>query len=139
MILIFDIVFFFFVFRDHIYTVDIDTSHTEEIYCSKVSSFKTILLNKQGGERQISYYLTDKRDLTNKMNEGNRIRSMETRNRLTATRGEGVDGREKKGKGLINQKVWVTHGHGRGVGGSTRENWNNYDSIIFLKEQICTT
>ncbi|KAK1345049.1 hypothetical protein QTO34_013754 [Cnephaeus nilssonii] len=30
--------------RDHIYTVDIDTSHTEEIYCSKVSSFKTIFL-----------------------------------------------------------------------------------------------
>lgn len=35
---------FFFVYRDHIYTVDIDTSHTEEIYCSKVSSFKTIFL-----------------------------------------------------------------------------------------------
>lgn len=30
---------FIFVYRDHIYTVDMDTSHTEEIYFSKVSSF----------------------------------------------------------------------------------------------------
>lgn len=30
---------FAFVYRDHIYTVDMDTSHTEEIYFSKVSSF----------------------------------------------------------------------------------------------------
>lgn len=37
---LFDSAFVCFCFyRDHIYTVDMDTSHTEEIYFSKVSSF----------------------------------------------------------------------------------------------------
>lgn len=38
LIIPFDVVFFAFIYRDHIYTVDMDTSHTEEIYFSKVSN-----------------------------------------------------------------------------------------------------
>ena len=40
----------------------------------------------------------------NKTNEQNRTRGVETRNRLTETRGEGDNG-GKKGKGLVNEHV----------------------------------
>ena len=49
--------------------------------------------NKPGGERQIPYDLTYKRNLMNKTNkQENRTRGMETRNKLTATREEGEGG-----------------------------------------------
>ena len=61
---------------------------------------------------------------------------METWNRVTAARGEeGRGNRGKKGKGLVKEYVWMTHGHGQwcgdwlwvgvrlGVGGQRWENW----------------
>ena len=44
--------------------------------------------SKPGTERQIPYDLTYKRILMNKISEQNRTRGMETRNRLTGTKGE---------------------------------------------------
>ena len=47
--------------------------------------------NKPDHERQIPYYLTYKKNLMKKQtDEQNRPRGMETRNRLTGTRGEGI-------------------------------------------------
>ena len=48
------------------------------------------------------------------MNEQNRTRGMETKNSLTVTRGEGEgEERDNKGKWLVKEHVWMTHGHGQ--------------------------
>ena len=43
---------------------------------------------------------------------------METRNRLIVTRevGGGGDKSRNKGKGLVKEHVWMTHGHGQQCG-----------------------
>ena len=54
----------------------------------------------------IPYDLIYKRNLINKTNEQNRTRDIETRNRLTVTRGEwGVSKGRKKGMGIINEQT----------------------------------
>ena len=49
---------------------------------------ESIMLSQAVKDRQIPYDLTCKRNLMNKTNKQNGIRSRETRNRLTVTRGE---------------------------------------------------
>ena len=52
--------------------------------------------NKPGWERQISYDLTYSRNLVNKTNDQNKSRGMETRNKLTAVRGEWEGGLDER-------------------------------------------
>ena len=62
---------------------------------------------------------------------------METRNRLTAARGEEKGGNGgKKGKGTVKEHIRVTHAHGlweqgagRDGGGQKRKTWDNCNRI----------
>ena len=47
------------------------------------------IINKIGGERQIPYDLTYKRNLIKKTNKENITKDIELKNKLTITRGEG--------------------------------------------------
>ena len=59
-------------------------------------------------------------DLMNKINKQNRNRLIDTENRLTAVRGEGVGGLGEKVKGL-SQKTATIHRHRQQYGDYLRE------------------
>ena len=78
----------------------------------------------------------------NKINKQNRIKDIETWNRLTAVRGEGEGGTGWKMKGLAKEHICMTHGHGQPCGDCLREwegglggggqrggNWDNCNGI----------
>ena len=57
-------------------------------FMTALMELESIMLSQAVKDRQIPYDLTCKRNLMNKTNKQNGIRSRETRNRLTVTRGE---------------------------------------------------